>query len=166
MSTIANELLTLNSTKIAIKEAIINKGVDVGEEDTFASYANRISEISGGGDGGSDLTEYLINEKIDSFTSVTAVGMHPAYALQNGLVGQTGGSYVTVNLLENLENNITYYIEMNDSGTIYKKSFIWEGSTQVLTWSGFELTITTSTAGLTYYSGAWRNIYCDIYFYR
>jgi hypothetical protein len=46
---IANELLTLNDTKLAIKEAIINKGVDVGEEDTFASYADKIEEIEGGG---------------------------------------------------------------------------------------------------------------------
>lgn len=52
---IANELLTLNNTKQAIKEAIINKGVDVGEEDTFASYADKIGEIEGGGGGSTPL---------------------------------------------------------------------------------------------------------------
>lgn len=64
MSTIANELLTLNSTKIAIKEAIINKGIDVGEEDSFASYAEKIDEIETGGGGGETIDTSKVHYEI------------------------------------------------------------------------------------------------------
>ena len=46
--TIASKLSYLNDTKTAIKEALINKGVEVSDTDTFRSYADKISEISGG----------------------------------------------------------------------------------------------------------------------
>jgi len=40
----------LEQTKLAIKTAIINKGVAVSEADTFRSYASKIASISGGGE--------------------------------------------------------------------------------------------------------------------
>lgn len=45
--TIASKLSYLNDTKKAIKDALINKGVEVSDTDTFRSYADKISEISG-----------------------------------------------------------------------------------------------------------------------
>ena len=47
MST-ADKLNKLITTKSAIKEAIQNKGVTVTDTDTFASYADKIGQISGG----------------------------------------------------------------------------------------------------------------------
>src|SRR5574344_2004248 len=46
---IANKLNKLVETKSAIKTAIVNKGVAVSDSDTFASYADKIASISGGG---------------------------------------------------------------------------------------------------------------------
>ena len=46
---IANKLNKLAETKSAIKTAIVNKGVAVSDSDTFASYADKIASISGGG---------------------------------------------------------------------------------------------------------------------
>lgn len=46
--TIASKLSYLNDTKKAIKEALINKGVEVSDTDTFRSYAEKILGISGG----------------------------------------------------------------------------------------------------------------------
>lgn len=52
MGTIADKLNYLNTTKTNIKNAIIEKGVEVSDNDTFRSYATKIGEISsGGGDG-------------------------------------------------------------------------------------------------------------------
>ena len=48
MATIAENLTLLQSTKANIKQAIINKGVSVSDTDTFASYADKIGQISGG----------------------------------------------------------------------------------------------------------------------
>lgn len=49
MGTITDKLNKLAETKSAIKTAIVNKGVAVSDSDTFASYANKIASISGGG---------------------------------------------------------------------------------------------------------------------
>lgn len=46
MGTIAEKLTYLDGTKTAIKNAIIAKGVSVGENDTFRSYATKIGNIS------------------------------------------------------------------------------------------------------------------------
>ena len=49
MGTITDKLNKLAETKSAIKTAIVNKGVSISDTDTFASYANKIASISGGG---------------------------------------------------------------------------------------------------------------------
>lgn len=49
MSTIADKLEYLNETKQAIKTAIVEKGVEVADTDTFRSYADKIAEIQTGG---------------------------------------------------------------------------------------------------------------------
>ena len=49
MGTITDKLNKLAETKSAIKTAIVNKGVSISDTDTFASYANKISSIKGGG---------------------------------------------------------------------------------------------------------------------
>lgn len=55
MGTIADKLQKLLSTKEAIKQAIIGKGVSVSDTDTFFSYASKIQQIeAGGGTGGSE----------------------------------------------------------------------------------------------------------------
>ena len=49
MGTTADKLNKLLSTKAAIKQAIIDKGVDVGEDTVFADYPNKIRSIESGG---------------------------------------------------------------------------------------------------------------------
>ena len=49
MGTITDKLNKLAETKSAIKTAIVNKGVAVSDTDTFASYADKIASIEGGG---------------------------------------------------------------------------------------------------------------------
>lgn len=46
IETIADKLSNLNTIKNNIKNAIMQKGVNVAESDTFASYAQKIAEIS------------------------------------------------------------------------------------------------------------------------
>lgn len=50
MGTINDKLAYLDDTKLAIKEAIQNKGVSVTDEDTFRSYAEKINSIEAGGE--------------------------------------------------------------------------------------------------------------------
>lgn len=52
MGTLADKLQYLKETKDAIMNAIIEKGVAITSSDTFRSYAQKISEITGGGSSG------------------------------------------------------------------------------------------------------------------
>lgn len=55
MGTTADKLNKILETKQAIRQAIITKGVDVGEDTKFADYPSRIAAIqTGSGEGGSD----------------------------------------------------------------------------------------------------------------
>lgn len=51
MGTTADKLNKLLETKAAIKQAIIDKGVDISDTDTFASYPEKIESIQAGGGG-------------------------------------------------------------------------------------------------------------------
>lgn len=68
MATIADKLNLLQQTKADIKQAIINKGVEVSDEDNFPSYAGKINSISTSGSdsnlgfeelGYSNIPEYI-----------------------------------------------------------------------------------------------------------
>jgi hypothetical protein len=76
MGTVADKLSYLNDTKTAIKDAIVAKGVDVADTDTFRSYATKIGEIQAGG-GGAPATKFGVS--IDDFIgSVDADGKYIA----------------------------------------------------------------------------------------
>ena len=62
MSTTADKLNYLISTKNAIKQAIIDKGVDVSDTDTFRSYADKIVDIQAGSTGGDYDIEVTLND--------------------------------------------------------------------------------------------------------
>ena len=50
MGTISEKLNYLMDTKVAIKNALIEKGAEVSDNDTFRSYSNKILEIPSGGE--------------------------------------------------------------------------------------------------------------------
>lgn len=56
-NTIADKLTYLSGTKDAIKQAIIGKGVDVSDTDTFRSYADKITSIQTGGGGTANIPD-------------------------------------------------------------------------------------------------------------
>lgn len=58
MGTIADKLNYLNETKEDIKNALVEKGVTITENDTFRDYAGKINEISGASQKASKL-EYI-----------------------------------------------------------------------------------------------------------
>ena len=70
---IATKLNYLNETKESIKDAIIAKGVEVSDNDTFRDYATKISDISsGGGDGmiinATPITYSLVKATVEEVT--------------------------------------------------------------------------------------------------
>lgn len=74
MSDVATKLGYLNSTKAAIKEALINKGVEVADTDTFRSYADKIGSIESSGTEKSAGIVIDVGSTIDDAGTLTAVG--------------------------------------------------------------------------------------------
>ena len=79
MGTTADKLNKLLETKAAIKEAIQNKGVEVTDEDTFASYPEKINAIEAGGGGYS---------MVDIVNMATANGTNGYYAFYKWAVSE------------------------------------------------------------------------------
>lgn len=91
MATIQEELNYLEETKGLIKNAIINKGQDITDQDSFRSYVNKIDNIS---------TVNLQSKTIDPTTNQQII--IPDQPNYNGL------SSVTINAVtSNIDNNIT-----------------------------------------------------------
>ena len=56
----ADKLNKLLNTKAAIKQAIIDKGVEITDNEPFANYPNKIAEITGGGNNEELTGSYII----------------------------------------------------------------------------------------------------------
>ena len=111
---------------------------------------------------GTKIADYSIGSTIGALYAPSGGGGGSEYYLTNGLVGSDGGTYVTCPLDETMVNGF-YVVIMRDGNTTYSTTLIWTGSTTTVTLgSNFNLQITSTTAGLTYYSGSYRNIYADV----
>ena len=123
MGTITDKLNKLAETKSAIKTAIVNKGVAVSDSDTFASYANKIASISGGGSAhkfdftvlGYDEEECreaneVANIMIASGYTVEDINKSIDYSIQL----YTGSVYALIS-----SNNIQAYFHPKTSNSLY-----------------------------------------------
>lgn len=96
MGTTAEKLNYLAQTKGAIKSAIIAKGVDVTDDDTFRSYASKIQEIQGGTVAGytpNEIAQSLVSGNL--FFTTDVIG---AYSFYNdlGITGVDAPNAVTI----------------------------------------------------------------------
>lgn len=117
-----------------IADAIREKGVS----GTFtpAQMGDAVREISGGGG---------------------------VYHLEDKKVAQTNPDmYITTPLDADMIAGMWYQLNFRDDSNKYIYVVKWNGTEEYSLDNGWRITITQTTAGLTYYSGAWRNIYCDI----
>lgn len=92
MGTTADKLSYLQATKTAIKNAITAKGVAVGENDTFRSYAQKIESIEG------EPTLKVINTSFYAGNNITA---------QNTLVNSSATGLINLNNLNTTSNIVT-----------------------------------------------------------
>lgn len=122
---------------------------------------SKIGDPSGGG---SSVHQTTITNSISSESATRAQQTQLDYYLKDGLIGSgSARQYVTCNLDKTMTNG-SYIVFIKDGATYHDTQFEWNGNDVVITSIyGFTLTITSATAGLTDYSGAWRDIYCDIY---
>ena len=122
-----NNLNYLNNTKSLMREAIINKGVEVNVEDTFRSYANKIDNIVDVTDPSNVVTGYKFNSISDMNDYTTSANIGD-YALVSGksYVYLSGtGYYLNCTLMPKVifPNQITTDIFCNGSGGSYVNKF-------------------------------------------
>ena len=145
MSTLMGKMTYLLETKNAIKNAIIAKDVNVSDNDTFRSYAEKISKIKSGG---TDLIQKTItangtydhsDDNVDGYSKVI-VNVNPTLKektiTENGTYNASadnadGYSRVTVNIegsgniwLDNEDKTLTIKIAPDGNVRIYFNGFV------------------------------------------
>lgn len=70
MGTVVDKLNYLKETKTAIKNALVEKGVEVTDLDTFRSYAQKIADIPAGGEDISTLIDGTLTNVTSDVTSI------------------------------------------------------------------------------------------------
>ena len=128
MGTTAEKLAYLQETKEAIKDAIVNKGVEVTEDTTFREYATKIGEISGG-----TSDEYvninLIGSGVDfeylgenGWQTVSAEHMGNDYEVDLGSFKVKKGSFIFGRKTPNQSSNLSTILET--TGRILKLGYV------------------------------------------
>ena len=123
MGTTADKLNKLLETKAAIKQAIIDKGVDVGEDVVFADYASKISAIESGsndeflalrtsnGTNMSYLFYYYLGTELDvsNFDTSSTTNMSDMFGRCLNLTELDLSNFNTINVtsMNNMFNNCT-----------------------------------------------------------
>lgn len=140
--------LTALNVQAAIDEMVANFGdgvdevydacVDAGSTPASkspADIATAIENITGGG-----VTMYL----------------------DNGQVASSAGEYVTANFTETIAANTTILISLQDGSEVVNAIHKYTGSSDSFDIGGYQVTMTATNIGLTYYSGDWRNMYMKV----
>lgn len=84
------------------------------------------------------------------------------YHLDNKKVAQESpAQYITTPLDVDMTAGKWYQVNIRDGNDKYVYAIQWDEA-ETFNLDGKQLQITTTTAGLTYYSGNYRDIYCDI----
>lgn len=108
------------------------------------------------------------SDSLDGYSqvSVNVSGGGVTFYLDNGQIATSEGYYITTNLSQQLPANTLVLLSINDNSYGVKNYIItYTGGTMVLPsydYDGYEITITPTTIGLTYYGGDWRNIYAKL----
>ena len=122
MSDLNTKLEYLEDTKTAIKNAIVEKGVEVSDSDTFRSYAEKISTITSGGSSGETnyLGRIVTEDGVFQFppenfsfslpSSVTSIG---DYGLYYAFYGCTSLTSTGLNNVTSIGNRGLYYAFYN-----------------------------------------------------
>lgn len=126
-------------------------------EDYLADIADAIREKLG------VQTQYKPGEMAAAIESIpTSSG--GVYHLDHKKVAQGDpAQYITTPLDVNMVAGMWYQINLYDGNNTVTKVVQWNGTeTYSMDYASANLQITETTAGLTYYSGSYRDIYCDI----
>lgn len=140
MGTTVEKLIYLQETKEAIKNAIVEKGVEVPEGTTFRAYAQKVGEIKGGLTESDRFTQIPTNETIPYIKGNATVayagypiflqmqGMGMGYNLIINIYGIDNiqyeafqGEYYRGDKYANLTEKVTY--SKNGSGSVRNHSF-------------------------------------------
>lgn len=139
-----------------------------------------VQEGSGGGGGGTEVIANPTGTPTDTLNTIDIDGViydiegsgggggeiRRDYYLDNGLIADNVDDYIWCNLDKELVSGKTYIIVIKDDSYTYYKEVEWTENTTVTINADMRLGLEQTRAGLTYYSGSHRKIYCDIYVYE
>lgn len=100
----------------------------------------------------------------DIATAIGSISGGADIILDNGQIGTNEGTYITAPLTGELIANSWLLVSIHDGSNKYNEVVEYTGGSNTfsLVNGTFALTVTATTAGLSDYSGDWRNIYAII----
>lgn len=119
MSTLESEISRIKGAKVALKNAIAEKGVDIENEALLDDYANAVSEISSGG-GGIDFYECA------SYTPDADAYVKYSFTLSGAPDELANGTYVRTKYIESIGDDVesmTASIWKNDKGYSFVEEY-------------------------------------------
>ena len=117
MGTVVDKLNYLKDTKTAIKNALVEKGVEVADSDTFRSYAQKVADIPAGGGDIDALIEGSLTEISSNVTRIRNNAFYFYNSLNKAsfpkLENISGGSFTGCNNLTSVSFPLVKTIESN-----------------------------------------------------
>lgn len=150
MTTISDKFNRAFESKEAIRQALISKGVDVGEDTPFADYAEKVNNI----EVGNPYYEYFYNIRTDYGTNMSGAFAH--YHTRSGFneFSNFDTSKVTnmSYMFSRCYRQSVFMLNNFDTRNVTDMSYMFEDcwTLQYLDLSNFDMTNVTNTSGMFY----------------
>lgn len=103
------------------------------------------------------------SDSLDGYSQVSVnVSGGVTFYVNNGLVATHEGYYTSVNLSQTLTSGTKLLLSFIDDTTVFNQILTYTGGTMSFTIDVYTFELTSSTLGITYYSGDWRDIYAKL----
>ena len=105
------------------------------------------------------------SDSLDGYSQVSvnvSGGGGVTFYVNNGLVATHEGYYTSVNLSQTLTSGTKLVLSFIDNTTVFNQILTYTGGTMSFTIDVYTFELTSSTLGITYYSGDWRDIYAKL----
>lgn len=152
-----------------ITKSITQNGTYEAQDDNADGYSEVTVNVSPNVGTKSITQNGIYNASSDSLDGYSTVDVNVSgggvtFYLNNGQIATNQGSYISANLDEELSANTTLLLAIKDGSNKFNTTYTYTGGTKVISLDNgaYEVTLTSTTIGLSYYSGDWRNIYAKL----
>lgn len=146
---------------VPIPPAPVLDDITITENGTYTSEHDGFDEVTVNVESHDTTPKAIISDKFSILTTVKSAARD--YYANHILIGSSSQVYIMTPLDKNLINGMYAWV-MYDGSSTFNGVFTYSGSDVTFSIQGdYDMKITGTEAGLTWWRGSWRDIYMDIY---